>query len=108
MLQSARDEQAAWQRALSTTLHRTGIPYEALRYELFDTSICMVGSHLSSGSNNKEERNADYHAIARDLVFTRGRTIDSHDHIFWAGDLNYRIALPSAEEVRDLASRRQL
>ena len=154
MLQSARDEQAAWQRALSTTLHRTGIPYEALRnellfgtalfvyvkssllphirrvegttkktgfrgmsgnkgavavrFELFDTSICMVGSHLSSGSNNKEERNADYHAIARDLVFTRGRTIDSHDHIFWAGDLNYRIALPSAEDVRDLASRRQL
>ena len=67
-----------------------------------------MGSHLSSGSNNKEERNADYHAIARDLVFTRGRTIDSHDHIFWAGDLNYRIALPSAEDVRDLASRHQL
>ena len=80
----------------------------AVRLDLFDTSVCFVGSHLPSGASNYEDRNADYAAIERNLVFMRGRTIESHDHIIWAGDLNYRIGNLSPEDVRDFASRKVL
>lgn len=80
----------------------------AIRFDVHDTSICCVGSHLASGANNWDERNSDYLAIVKDLVFTHGRTIDAHDHIFWAGDLNYRINMSSTEDVRQMAMQRQL
>lgn len=35
----------------------------------------------------------------------QGRTLDSHDYIFWCGDFNYRIDLAN-EEVKKLVKER--
>ena len=35
------------------------------------------------------------------LPFFQGRTLGSHDYVFWCGDFNYRINLPR-DEVKEL------
>lgn len=45
----------------------------------------------------------DYATIYQGLSFRRGRRINAHENILFAGDLNYRIAL-SNDEVRHLAN----
>lgn len=79
----------------------------AVRLDIDDSSVCFVSAHLAAGGSNVDERNGDYSAIARDLCFPRGRTIDAHDYVFWAGDLNYRIDL-SSEHIRECCVRRAL
>ncbi|PWN44254.1 hypothetical protein IE81DRAFT_27792 [Ceraceosorus guamensis] len=75
----------------------------AIRLNLWDTSLCFITAHLAAGSSNVEERNADYHTILRGLAFQKGRSVASHDHVFWAGDFNYRIDLPN-ETARPLCA----
>ena len=65
----------------------------AVRMDVFDTDLCVVGAHLAAGSTSVDERKGDYASIACGVQFPRGRTIDAHTHVFWAGDLNYRIDL---------------
>lgn len=43
------------------------------------------------------ERNADYAEITRKLAFPMGRTLKSHDWVFWCGDFNYRIDMDKEE-----------
>lgn len=76
----------------------------SVRLDLFDTSICIVGAHLAAGTNNTDERNNDYASLVRGLTFARGRMVEEHDVIVWAGDLNYRLRHPSNEEVRELCA----
>ena len=35
------------------------------------------------------------------MLFCQGRSIRSHDYVFWCGDFNYRIDLPN-DEVKSL------
>lgn len=77
----------------------------AIRMDVRDTSLALVGAHLTSGVAAVEERHAEAAAIAAGLAFSRGRTLAAHDHIVWAGDMNYRIDEPDAAEVRRLAVR---
>lgn len=76
----------------------------AVRMDVFDTDLCVVGAHLAAGNTNVDERNGDYQSIARGIQFPRGRTIESHTHVFWAGDLNYRFDQLSSAEVRSLCA----
>lgn len=46
------------------------------------------------------ERNADYAEITRKIAFPMGRTLKSHDYVFWCGDFNYRLDC-DREELRD-------
>ncbi|WFD31185.1 phosphoinositide 5-phosphatase [Malassezia sp. CBS 17886] len=75
----------------------------AVRLEAHDTSVCFVGAHLAAGTSHAMERNSDYAAIVRDVCFPRGRPLTAHDHIFWVGDMNYRLDSLGSEEVRALA-----
>lgn len=72
----------------------------AIRMEFYDTSICFVTAHLAAGHSNVAERNADYRTIAEGLRFQKGKTIASHDFIFWAGDFNYRVELAYEDAVQ--------
>ncbi|XP_046576980.1 LOW QUALITY PROTEIN: synaptojanin-1-like, partial [Haliotis rubra] len=57
------------------------------------------------GQSQVNERNADYVEITRKMMFPMdmcmGRTISSHDYVFWCGDFNYRIDM-DIEQVKDL------
>ncbi|GAB5363569.1 hypothetical protein AAMO2058_000894900 [Amorphochlora amoebiformis] len=66
------------------------------RFQLFNSSLCFVNSHLAAHKENIDNRNNDFNKItekARFSVKTNGNStkMDMHDAIFWMGDLNYRL-----------------
>lgn len=68
----------------------------AIRFKIYDSSICFVNSHLAAHQNNTAGRNSDFHNICTRLKFTEGKSkqqydMFKHDHLIWLGDLNYRI-----------------
>ncbi|XP_035509815.1 phosphatidylinositol 3,4,5-trisphosphate 5-phosphatase 1 isoform X1 [Morone saxatilis] len=66
------------------------------------TSFGFVNSHLTSGSEKKLRRNQNYTNILRFLNLT-DKKLNPFDithqftHLFWFGDLNYRVELPSSD-----------
>lgn len=69
-----------------------------VRFQIYDSTICFVNSHLSAHTENVQRRNQDFADICRRLVFPtdRGdgeRTMFQHDFLIWLGDLNYRLNL---------------
>ncbi|KAF8027239.1 hypothetical protein BT93_E0222 [Corymbia citriodora subsp. variegata] len=81
---------------------------------LFQSSICFVCSHLTSGQKDgaEQRRNSDVYEILRRTRFSsvfdsdQPQTIPCHDQIFWFGDLNYRLNMLDAE-VRKLVAKKQ-
>lgn len=95
----------------------------AIRFVFYGTSLCFVCSHFAAGQNQVAERNADYAEITRKIAFPmvgvlcltdltiknvftyfyalQGRTLKSHDYVFWCGDFNYRIDMDK-EELREM------
>nr|XP_019012040.1 phosphatidylinositol phosphate phosphatase [Kwoniella pini CBS 10737]OCF50821.1 phosphatidylinositol phosphate phosphatase [Kwoniella pini CBS 10737] len=69
----------------------------SIRFQLYDSNICFVTSHLTAGQSNVNERNTDWKTITNGIKFARGRLIEDHEIIIWSADLNYRIALPNAD-----------
>uniref|UniRef100_A0A0K8VGA8 phosphoinositide 5-phosphatase n=2 Tax=Bactrocera latifrons TaxID=174628 RepID=A0A0K8VGA8_BACLA len=63
----------------------------AIRFVFHGSSMCFVCAHFAAGQSQVAERNADYAEITRKLAFPMGRTLKSHDWVFWCGDFNYRI-----------------
>ncbi|KAI8601577.1 SacI homology domain-containing protein [Dissophora ornata] len=51
----------------------------AIRMDYYETSLCLVTSHLASGQENLQERNDDFHTIDGGIAFARGRNIMSHE-----------------------------
>ncbi|KAK9519889.1 hypothetical protein VZT92_022590 [Zoarces viviparus] len=66
------------------------------------TSFGFVNSHLTSGSEKKLRRNQNYTNILRFLNLG-DKKLNPFDithrftHLFWLGDLNYRVEFPSTE-----------
>ncbi|KRF79769.1 synaptojanin-1 [Drosophila virilis] len=69
----------------------------AIRFVLHGSSMCFVCAHFAAGQSQVAERNADYAEITRKLAFPMGRTLKSHDWVFWCGDFNYRIDMDKDE-----------
>ncbi|XP_068136794.1 phosphatidylinositol 3,4,5-trisphosphate 5-phosphatase 1 isoform X2 [Hyperolius riggenbachi] len=66
------------------------------------TSFGFINSHLTSGSEKKLRRKQNYFNILRFLVLGDKKLSPfnlSHrfTHLFWFGDLNYRVQLPNSE-----------
>ncbi|XP_059223938.1 type II inositol 1,4,5-trisphosphate 5-phosphatase [Stomoxys calcitrans] len=78
---------------LNTLGNKGGV---AVSLQLNEANLCFVNSHLAAHMGFVEARNEDFHGIVKGLVFDDDlrRTINDHDHIFWIGDLNYRIEEP--------------
>ena len=67
-----------------------------IRFNIFNTSICFVCAHLAAHQENTQYRNDNYHKIMNELTFYDDEQmeyidIDSHDLVFFFGDLNYRL-----------------
>ncbi|XP_055916374.1 synaptojanin-1 [Eupeodes corollae] len=99
-----RPENAPFIRDLAIDCVKTGLGgatgnkgASAIRFVLHGTSICFVCAHFAAGQSQVSERNADYAEVTRKLAFPMGRTLKSHDYVFWCGDFNYRIDMDKDE-----------
>ena len=75
----------------------------AVRLLLGDSSFCFMNCHLAAGQTSTAERNSDAAAILRNLHFPpvyksnafllgkEGALVSDHEHLFFFGDLNYRL-----------------
>jgi hypothetical protein len=76
-----------------------------------ETTMCFVDSHLAAHQDQEQARNANYRDIVRGLshaLYMENSPLDitnQFDHLFWFGDLNYRIDLPR-DDVLQLVSQK--
>ncbi|KAK6622419.1 hypothetical protein RUM44_002230 [Polyplax serrata] len=78
-----------------------------IRCLFYNTSLCFVCAHFAAGQSQVSERNADYAEITRKITFPMGRTLNSHDYVFWCGDFNYRIDMDK-EELKEALRNNEL
>ncbi|XP_028923186.1 phosphatidylinositol 3,4,5-trisphosphate 5-phosphatase 1 isoform X1 [Ornithorhynchus anatinus] len=76
------------------------------------TSLGFVNSHLTSGSEKKLRRNQNYMSILRflalgDKKLSPFNITHRFTHLFWLGDLNYRVELPPTEAENIIQKIRQ-
>ncbi|XP_063845659.1 inositol polyphosphate 5-phosphatase OCRL-like isoform X4 [Scylla paramamosain] len=82
----------------------------SVRLDLHSTSICFVNAHLAAHQEELERRNEDHDCIFQRTCFQMNMNINSppkairdHDHIYFLGDMNYRIN-PCDMNIREVAS----
>ncbi|XP_018324743.1 inositol polyphosphate 5-phosphatase OCRL-1 [Agrilus planipennis] len=81
----------------------------SVRFELHNTSLCFVNSHLAAHVEEYERRNQDYHDINLRTNFRRHPlAIRDHDQVYWLGDLNYRITDLTTDQVKYYLSKSNL
>lgn len=79
-----------------------------MRFEYFDSSFIIINSHLAAHKSKVKSRNEHIMSILKKTVFNVSnveRKIYEHDHIFWTGDMNYRIQGLNHSEIINLISR---
>ena len=60
----------------------------AIRFELYQTSICFVNSHFAAHLPQYKERNKNFRDISKKMIFKEilsNKRIMDHDMIFWLG-----------------------
>ena len=74
----------------------------AVSMKVYASPICFIVSHLAAHQDKVDVRNQNFsdiveHTSFRGLSEKEDSILTSHHHVVWAGDLNYRIALPRPE-----------
>lgn len=81
----------------------------AVRLDFHRTPICFVNCHLAAHMEECERRNQDYNDICARISFSQFKPpkyIKNHDHIYWMGDMNYRIMDLDSEQVKALVEKK--
>ncbi|GFS41274.1 type II inositol 1,4,5-trisphosphate 5-phosphatase [Nephila pilipes] len=81
----------------------------AVRLDFHRTPICFVNCHLAAHMEECERRNQDYSDICARMAFSQFKPpkyIKDHDHIYWMGDMNYRIMDLDTEQVKALIEKK--
>ncbi|XP_015911155.1 type II inositol 1,4,5-trisphosphate 5-phosphatase [Parasteatoda tepidariorum] len=81
----------------------------AVRLDFHRTPICFVNCHLAAHMDECERRNQDYNDICSRITFNQFKPpkyIKDHDHIYWMGDMNYRIMDLDNEQVKALVEKK--
>ncbi|XP_054718871.1 type II inositol 1,4,5-trisphosphate 5-phosphatase-like [Uloborus diversus] len=81
----------------------------AVRLDYHLTTICFVNCHLAAHMEECERRNQDYSDICARIAFSQfkpPKSIKDHDHIYWMGDMNYRIMDLDCEQVKALIEKK--
>ncbi|TID14470.1 hypothetical protein CANINC_004758 [Pichia inconspicua] len=78
-------------KGISANKGAVGITFTFSRH----SRLCFVASHLAAGQSHSEERHKNFKTIFKGLTFKKCKNIKDADILFWMGDLNYRISLPS-------------
>merc|ERR1712130_343218 len=66
----------------------------AISFYLGTMSFCFINSHLAAHQDKTAQRDADFKAIVKGLRHLGGESADAlhqFHHVFWMGDLNYRL-----------------
>ena len=64
-------------------------------FQLNEAFMCFINAHLAAHTAEVERRNYDHDEIISRMDFHDGfkyHNIHDHDHVYWVGDLNYRIS----------------
>ncbi|XP_043279076.1 synaptojanin-1 [Venturia canescens] len=108
-----RPEHAPYLRDVAVDCVKTGLGgatgnkgAAAIRCVLYSTSFCFVCAHFAAGQSQVSERNADYAEITRKIAFPMGRTLNTHDYVFWCGDFNYRVDMDK-DEMKEMIKRNE-
>ncbi|XP_033352507.1 synaptojanin-1 [Bombus vosnesenskii] len=108
-----RPEHAPYLRDVAVDCVKTGLGgatgnkgAAAIRCVLYSTSFCFVCAHFAAGQSQVNERNADYAEITRKITFPMGRTLNTHDYVFWCGDFNYRVDMDK-DEMKEMIKRNE-
>nr|XP_053649458.1 inositol polyphosphate 5-phosphatase OCRL-like isoform X2 [Cherax quadricarinatus] len=110
-----QEKHLAYVRSVSTDTVGTGIMNKmgnkgavSVRLDLHSTSICFVNAHLAAHQEELDRRNEDHDCIFQRTCFNLNinsppKTIKDHEHIYFIGDMNYRIN-PCDVNIREVAS----
>lgn len=93
-----------------------------IRFQVHETTICIVNSHLNAHESGVSRRNHDYQEIGRKMRFedmglvgcyqsvmkkqSKVYMVWDHDILLWMGDLNYRIEMERKRVIKHVLSRR--
>lgn len=83
-----------------------------ISFTFANTSLCFINCHLTSGNEKCARRNQNYHDILKGMgSLKQARQISAFDltyqfhHLFFFGDLNYRIDMPAMKIVQQATER---
>ncbi|KAI5055763.1 hypothetical protein GOP47_0029284 [Adiantum capillus-veneris] len=70
--------------------------------KFWDTSLCFVNCHFAAHEGQHEARNANYREIVGNIRVSNPNTdiLNQFHHVFWLGDLNYRLNDGLTEEKK--------